>query len=158
MALHVALERPDLVTSMVLISANFHFDGIVSMDEVFVPGAPALASIAEAYAAISPDGAEHFPVVVDKTLAMFKTQPTLTVEDLGRISHPVLVLAADDDAVFLGHTCALFEALPQAQLAIVPAASHLLVFERPDQVQRAVREFLDSDGVVETLWPIRRGP
>ena len=58
----------------------------------------------------------------------------------------------------LAHTCALFEALPQAQLAIVPAASHLLVFDRPDQVQRAVREFLDSDGVVETLWPIRRGP
>ena len=97
-------------------------------------------------------------MVVDKTLAMFKTQPTLTDEDLGRISHPALVLAADDDAVFLADTCVLFEALPQAQLAIVPAASHLLVFERPDQVQRAVREFLDSDGVVETLWPIRRGP
>jgi len=39
-----------------------------------------------------------------------------------------------------------------------PTSSHLLVFERPDQVQRAVREFLDSGGVVETLWPIRRGP
>ena len=153
-SLLVARERPDLVQSMVLIGANFHHEGIHPFD--LDPESPVAQMIAESYAAISPDGAEHFPAIVDKTLTMIGTEPTLATDHLTGIAHPTLVLAGDDDLVRLSHTCELFEALPNGQLAIVPGTSHLVVFEKPDLVQASVRSFLDSGGTVETLMPINR--
>ena len=108
-ALLVAIDRPDLVRSMVCISGNYSPDGIhLDID----PDDPALAMIADAYVAVSPDGADHFPVVLEKSFAMFASEPDLTTADLSRISAPTLVIAGDDDAVTLPHTCSLFEAIP----------------------------------------------
>ena len=89
-ALLVALERPDLVRSMVCISGNYSPDGIhLDID----PDDPALAMIADAYVEASPDGADHFPVVLEKSLAMFASEPDLTTADLSRIAAPTLVIA-----------------------------------------------------------------
>ena len=48
------------------------------------------------------------------------SQPTLTPDDLATISVPVLVMAGDDDVATLAHTCSMYEAIPEGQLAIVP--------------------------------------
>jgi len=95
-----------------------------------------------AYEKYSPDGPEHFPVVFEKTRQMFMTQPTLTVEELSQISTPTLVMAADRDLMTIEHTVALFQAIPNAQLCIVPAASHSLVFDRAADVSREALRFL----------------
>lgn len=57
-ALHVAVQRPDLVQRLVLISGAFHPDGML-VKPVF--DGPPPAPLLSAYAAVSPDGAEHFP-------------------------------------------------------------------------------------------------
>jgi pimeloyl-ACP methyl ester carboxylesterase len=156
-ALHVALDRPDLVRRLVLISGQFHHDGLV--DGVFA-GDDAMAELAGTplaawYAEVSPDGAEHFPVVAQKVLRMIRTGPTLTADQLAGVRARTLVIAADDDAVRLEHTVELYRAIPDSELAIVPGTSHALVMEKTQRVQDLVLDFLTTDPA-PTVMPIRR--
>jgi pimeloyl-ACP methyl ester carboxylesterase len=157
-AMLVALARPDLVRKLVLMGANFHYEGLhpgfVAQSEHLSADSDDLAAFREAYAAGSPDGADHWGEVFDKTLTMWSTSPTLTVDDLRGIGAPALVLAGDDDVATYEHTAALFEALPNGQLAIVPGTSHLLGIEKPDVVNRIIVDFL-ADGTPLRFLPIR---
>jgi pimeloyl-ACP methyl ester carboxylesterase len=67
-----------------------------------------------------------------------------------------LVLVGDDDLSTLAHTCSLYESLAAGQLAVVPGASHLVVFEKPAILNQLVSEFLASGGATETMMPLRR--
>jgi pimeloyl-ACP methyl ester carboxylesterase len=150
----VALRRPELIDRMVLIGANFHHDGFGSLD--LPEESPFVRAMVEAYAERSPDGGEHFGEVFEKFTAMVTTEPTLTTDDLGRITAPTLVTAGDDDAVQLSHTCEMYEALPAGQLSIVPGTSHALPIERPDVTARTVLDFLGAEVPPTTLMPVRR--
>jgi hypothetical protein len=68
----------------------------------------------------------------------------------------VLVLVGDDDAIELSHACALFEALPAGQLAVVPATSRGAPVEKPADVSRLITDFLASDPTPNTIMPSRR--
>ena len=153
-ALLVALRRPDLVDRLVLIGANFHHDGAMPVE--LEPDSPVAAALGQAYADRSPDGADHFGVVVEKFVAMSTAEPTLTTEDLRQVIAPTLVLVGDDDLIRLDHTCALYESLPAGQLCVVPCASHILPLEQPEQTAHAVLSFLAADQPPETLMPLRR--
>ena len=149
----VALQRPDLVRKVVTIGSNFHHDGVLpSFVEELDAGSEMLRA---AYEAVSPDGPEHWPVVIEKLNAMWRSGPTLTVEDLAGIEAPVLVLVGDDDAIDYAHTIALFEAVPNGQLAVIPGTSHLVPMEKPALVNQLVLDFLD-DGSVVSMLPQRR--
>ena len=156
-ALLVALRRADLVRSLVLISANYRADGLVpGVFDHFEPESEVASQLLPAYAERSPDGADHFPVVVEKTMAMIAAEPTMTEADLARVSAPALVLVGDDDIATMAHTCSLYESLPAGQLAVIPAASHLVVYEKPELVNALVTEFLTAEAPPQTLMPIRR--
>jgi pimeloyl-ACP methyl ester carboxylesterase len=152
--LFVALQRPELVDRMVLIGANFHHDGFGELD--LPDDSPFVRSIVGAYTERSPDGGEHFGEVFEKFERMVTTEPTLTTDDLGRITAPTLVMAGDDDAVLLPHTCEMYGALPAGQLSIVPGASHALPVERPDLTARTVLDFLAAEIPPTTMIPVRR--
>jgi pimeloyl-ACP methyl ester carboxylesterase len=154
-ALVVALERPDLVGRVVAISANFHHDGVIPGFEVD-PQSTFARGISAAYCERSPDGPEHLDVVVGKTFAMWKSEPTLTTLDIGRIPSPTLVVAGDDDVIALSHTCSLYEALPRGQLAIVPRTSHALPLEQPNVLAGLILDFLAAVDPPDTLLPVRR--
>jgi pimeloyl-ACP methyl ester carboxylesterase len=160
-ALLVAVARPDLVRKAVVIGANFRPGPECfvepAMLDTMTPDAPDLAFFREMYEAVSPDGADHWPTVAAKLTGMWRTQPTLTVEDLARVRAPTLVLVGDDDMMTLEHTTALYRAIPQSQLAVVPGASHLAPLEKPALVNRLVLDHLAQDAV-ETMMPIRRAP
>jgi pimeloyl-ACP methyl ester carboxylesterase len=153
-ALLVAIRRPDLVAKIVTIGANYHHDGIVMTP--LDPDGPEAAMLASSYAQRSPDGAEHFPEVLRKTLTMFDTEPELTVADLAQIAVPALVISGDDEVVRLAHTLSLYEALPNGQLAVVPGASHVLPIEKPEETAHLVLDFLAETGPPATLMPVRR--
>jgi len=152
-SLLVALRRPDLVRSLVLIGTNYHFNGMVPTE----PGAGSVPKvIRDRYAERSPQGEEHFAAVLKKSFAMFAAEPTLTTDDLRRISAPVLVMVGDDDLATLAHTASLYESLPLSQLAVVPGASHGVVLEKPELVGRLIGDFLSAPGKPETVFPVRR--
>ncbi len=154
--LHVALRRPDLVRKLVVIGSNFHHEGAnPALHEDTGGEEEGDDMMRDLYQAVSPDGPEHWPTIKAKVFEMWRTGPTLTEADLATIDRPVLVLVGDDDAVFLPHTIALYEALPQGQLAIVPGTSHLVPVEKPDLVNRLIVDFLD-DGAVVSMLPMRR--
>jgi pimeloyl-ACP methyl ester carboxylesterase len=147
-ALVLALRRPELVRKVVVIGANFHYDGmapvaIAAMEkatpENFLPW------LAEAYKRLSPDGPEHFPVVFEKLLRMWREEPALTAKDLTAIRAPALVLVGDRDWVATQHTVEMFESIPDAQLCIVPGATHGAPFEKAELVNRIVLEFLADE-------------
>jgi len=146
--LFMAMQRPDLVNKLAPISANFHFNGLTEhMRTIFANATPeafaaVLGDLVTAYNAYSPDGPDHFPVLFAKMKELFLTQPTLTVDDLAAIKAPTLVVAADRDLMTIEHTLALFQAISNAQLCIVPGANHNLVFDKADQVSAAVMRFL----------------
>jgi pimeloyl-ACP methyl ester carboxylesterase len=152
-ALLVALRRPDLVRSLVLIGANFNFDGNMPMGPGDGSGPKMLR---DRYAERSPDGAEHFAVVFEKSRTMWAVEPTLTTDDLRRVSAPALVLVGDDDLMTLAHTASLYESLRQGQLAIVPGTSHAVVMEKPELVGLLIRSFLSDPGKPKTHLPVRR--
>lgn len=153
-ALLVALIRPDLVGRLVLISGVYERGGWIAQ-----PDADAVANMPEeivsAYAEVSPDGREHFPVVAAKLAAMSSEELGITTGELGAIRCPVLVLAADDDFITLEHTLALYRGVPGAQLAVVPGTSHALLDEKPALCTRLVESFLATDAV-PTMLPVRR--
>lgn len=153
-ALLVCLARPDLVARQVLVGTNFHFDGLRPIE--FDPASTLRAEMRLAYEQRSPDGADHYDIVRDKSIAMFADEPTLTLDDIGRVEAATLVLVGDDDAVELTHTTSLYEALRAGQLAIIPNASHMVAKEHPIEVGRLVVEFLTGLDQPSTLMPSRR--
>jgi pimeloyl-ACP methyl ester carboxylesterase len=157
-ALHVALKDPELVRSLVLIGTNFHVDGLLpAMRERLEhpdPDNPRLAGMRDVYGRTSPDGPDHWPVFYRKVCELGSTGPTLSVDDLGRIARPALVIAGDDDVIDHHHTVELFESLPDARLAIVPGTSHLLPHEAPDALLALVQPFLAGEPA-HRLMPMR---
>ena len=156
-ALHVALERPDLVRRLVLISGQYHVDGLQAglLDGPDAVTEMVASPLATAYGELSPDGVEHFPVVVAKVIELARTGPTLAVEQLAGVAARTLVVSGDDDIVHLEHTLQLYRGIPNSELAVVPGTSHLLLEEKPELVTGLVIDFLTTDPV-PTIAPIRR--
>jgi pimeloyl-ACP methyl ester carboxylesterase len=157
--LHVALERPDLVRRLVMISGQFHRDGLLPDlfgDDLASAAAGMVESpLAKRYAAVSPDGAEHYPVVAEKIMRMAFEEPQLDVAELRGVQARTLVVSGDDDVVRLEHTLELYRGIPDAELAVVPGTSHVLILEKPDLVARLVLDFLTAEPMA-TRIPIRR--
>ena len=154
-ALLVALRRPDLVTRLVFVAGVFHHDAWVP--EAIDPNNEPPEYLAAGYAEVSPDGPDHFPVVVEKLARMHLIEPTLTSDDLGRIPCRTLVMFGDDDEVTLEHAVALYRGLPDAELAVIPGTSHGLLVEKPGLCNTMIVDFLAREPV-PTLAPIRRAP
>ena len=151
-ALLVAVRRPDLVDRLVLISGAFDMAGMI----VRPSGGGSLPEpLVAAYAEVSPDGADHLPVVVAKIVRAAAEESGLAPAELRNVRCPALVMAADDDIVTLEHTLELYRGLPDAQLAVVPGTSHVLLHEKADLCTQLVADFLTTDPV-PTWMPIRR--
>lgn len=149
----VALRRPDLIDRLVLVAGVFHFNGW--LPHVIDPSNEPPEFLARLYAEVSPDGAGHYRAVVDKLAQMHLEEPTLTTDDLGEVPNRTLVMVGDDDEVRLEHAVAMYRAIPDAELMVVPGTSHGLLVEKPDLCNNVILEFLTEDPV-PTMAPIRR--
>ena len=153
LALLVALQRPDLVRKLVFVAGVFHRDGWAP--GVVDPDNTPPEFLERFYGELSPDGPEHYPVVVAKLAKMHLQGPTLAVADLNRIGSRTLVMIGDDDEVRLEHAIELYRSLPDSELAIIPGTSHGLLVEKPTLCNTLIIDFLTTDPV-STMAPIRR--
>lgn len=157
-ALLVALRRPDLVRQLVVygglvdVSANLPAMGYLVAEP---PDSPALEEFRTRYAAQSPDGAEHWPTVWGKVAHLWKTEPHIALTELHRVRAHTLVMAGDDDLVRLEHVVAMYEAIPDCELAVLPGASHAAHLDKPELFDRILLDFLLKEPV-PTMLPIRR--
>ena len=152
-ALMVAIQRPELVKSIISIGGNYNFDGTL-------PLPPFSGMISgedqEEYNRTSPDAPETLLEKTKRMVEIWKSEPNIEKSDLAKIQCPVLVLAGDDDVIDHHHTVELFEALPLGQLAIVPGASHIVMKDKPGITQALIAEFLEDLSYPITRMPMRR--
>lgn len=140
----VAQRRPELVERLVLIGQYYNSTGKVAgsmLEEFLTSGSEAMQFLRGEYDVVSPDGAEHFPVVYAKTMQMINTEPEIDLETLSRIQSLTLVLQGDRDEVTLTHSMAVVDALPHGRLAVLPG-THALPIESPEPVNSLLVSFL----------------
>jgi len=158
LGLMVALARPDLVRRLVLVGGNVD-------TSAYVPGfermtrlpadSPDYEALRVLYGAVSPDGPDHWPVIFAKMMELWRTEPHIPLADLAGVRARTLLVVGDDDLVTLEHTAAMYRAIHDAELAVVPGTSHLAPMEKPDLVNHLLLDFLRLDAV-PTLLPVRR--
>ena len=153
-AMLVDMQRPDLVDRLVMISGGFNKSG-EAMPDMEWNVEQIDAFLGPAYGEVSPDGRDHFPVVAAKIGEMAAREPDLDVAALARVRARSLVMFADDDLMTLAHAVEMFEALPDAELAVVPGTTHFLTQEKAGLVNAIVLDFLRNDPV-PGIAPIRR--
>jgi pimeloyl-ACP methyl ester carboxylesterase len=152
-ALMVALRRPDLVSRLVFVAGVFHHSGWAP--GVIDPRNEPPEFMAKLYGEVSPDGIDHWPVVVDKLAREHLVEPCLVSDELSRITCRTLVMIGDDDEVEIQHATALYRAIPRAELAVIPGTSHGLLVEKAAVCNSLIHDFLWNEPV-QTLAPIRR--
>jgi pimeloyl-ACP methyl ester carboxylesterase len=91
------------------------------------------------------NGADHWRVLLGRLDALFDGQDALPLRlaDLAAVARPVLVLHGDRDPWYpLPVATRLYETLPRAELAVLPAVGHALPWEQPDLFVRLVADVL----------------
>lgn len=147
----VAISRPDLVKRVVSVGGLYSTSSLAEPDVAWLRGATpdsfrkAEPSVVARYEQMTPDGPGHFPTVFRKTIRMWLSEPNISKEDLAKIAAPTLIMAGDHDATTHEHTLELFRSIKNAELCIVPGATHFLLSEKPDFANRVIIEFLLKD-------------
>ena len=130
LGLDMAIHHPELVSKLAVSGTNFSTTGLEeSTAEWFrtTTGDGWPQELHDSYDRLSPDGPEHWNDVIQRIETMWLSQPDYTAEQLAAITAPTLVIAGDRDAITPEHTIALFKAIPNARLCIVPNAGHGIV-------------------------------
>jgi len=156
-ATSLALEHPDLVRSLTVISSALGAEDWIIRPQPpsgDSPDAGYPAVIVDRYAQLSPDGPEHFPVLVRK-VSDLAARDVAPADALATYPGRVLIMSADDDLVTLESQLALYRSLRNGELAVVPGTSHMLMFEKPQVVTDIIRNFLAGAEPV-TYFPIHR--
>jgi len=151
-ALLMGIREPDRVRRLVSISGNF---GVNGGDHG--PRRPRavvnskFAGLQADYRRLSPDGPDHLEAILAKFQSMWTGWEGISLDALATIQAPTLVMAADADFFAIDHTAALYQALPNGQLAIVPNTNHDLIRERADLVDELILQFLAEPGAAGRL-------
>lgn len=130
-ALILAAQHPELVRRVAVSGANFTPEGYLA-DDLRQMRATDVGT----------------PTTLEARLNhLWATSPTkdeLNPALLAGINKRVLVIVGDHDAIQLDHTIALYRALPDARLCILPGTGHGTFIQRPDWVNAIVTSFLDE--------------
>ncbi len=123
--LDMAIHHPERVAKLALTGANARTDGYTAENlqwvRTFDPdGEP----VPDAYGRLSPDGPDHWPVLLGRLKPMWTEEPNFSREQLQRIEAPTLLIIADDDIVTPEHAVEMFRSIPGARLCVVPGAGH----------------------------------
>jgi pimeloyl-ACP methyl ester carboxylesterase len=136
--LDLAIHHPERVRRLVAIGANYDVNGLTH-PPVFagVPPRPSWS-----YSHYAPDPG-HWPVLYQKVITMWQTQPHYSMDELGRIKAPTLIIAGEFDEIKREHTDRLAQAIPGAQEVIVAGATHFVVVQKPRIINAQMLRFLD---------------
>lgn len=71
---------------------------------------------------------------LQKQIKLMAFHPNIQIEKIQEVKVPVTLMVGDRDAIRMEHTLEIFNALPQANLCVLPGTSHFISNERPDQL------------------------
>ena len=123
--LDMAIHHPERVTKLAVTGANSHTHGYTAENLEWVRTFdPDDLPASEAYALLSSDGADHWPILLGRLKPMWIAEPSFTSEELQSIRAPTLIIIGDGDIVTPEHAVEMFRTIPDAQLCVVPHAGH----------------------------------
>jgi pimeloyl-ACP methyl ester carboxylesterase len=92
----------------------------------------------EHYKRVAPDP-DHWPIIWKKLMDVVPC--ALTREQLASVKNRVLVALGDNDFIRLEHALHAYSTIPHAELAVIPDATHFLLYDRPWKLEPIVAEF-----------------
>ena len=148
-----AIKRPDLIKSLVGIGMNYTYKGGISFD---LNNVSVSDEEKTSFAKMSKQDPELLITIIRKAFKVWSSEPKLKLKDLAKVKCPVLVLAADDEPFTSELTFKMYEAIPNARLAVMPGTSHALVKEKPKLMHAIIKDFYKSLDFPITKMPNRR--
>jgi len=156
-ALHIAIQCPDLVRKLVVASVTCNNSGfrpgLLAGMEILKPEDMVGTLWQEEYARIAPNP-EDWPTLVDKVKQLDLHIPDLPAEAIQSIKVPTLVIIGDPDIVRPEHAVEMFRllggvpedisSLSQSRLAVLPGTTHVALVDRSDWLIPMITEFLDA--------------
>jgi pimeloyl-ACP methyl ester carboxylesterase len=157
-ALQIAVQRPDLVSKLVVASVAYNNDGlypeVLQGEETMKPEGLAGTPWQEEYSRIAPHP-EDWPVLVEKVKRMDLKFQGWTAEEVRSIDVPTLVIIGDSDIVRPEQAVQMFRllgggvpgdltGLPRSQLAVLPGTTHVTLVEHADWLLSMITEFIDA--------------
>jgi len=152
-ALTTAINHPGLVDRLILHGANYHFDSYPDEMREFIATYEWDGNTdPERYPGIfikhyltGQDDLSEFGELLKEMALMWTTSPTFTTSDINKITAKTLVINGDHEDIDLNHTLSLYNALPNAQLFVVPDGTHYSLSEKPELMNMVVMKFLKEE-------------
>jgi pimeloyl-ACP methyl ester carboxylesterase len=135
-ALLLGIRHADKVTKLVAMAANLNpttqalYPETLGMVDAMMKSFPPEARD-------TPEGKKQL-----KLMQLMLDQPQIDPRELGKIKAPVLVLAGDQDLIRIEHTVEIFNAIPNADLAIFANSTHAVPLDSPELFNATVERFL----------------
>ena len=148
-----SIKRPDLIKSLVGIGMNYTYKGGISFD---LNNVSVSDEEKASFAKMSKQDPELLITIIRKAFKVWSSEPKLKLKDLAKVKCPVLILAADDEPFTSELTFKMYEAIPNARLAVMPGTSHALVKEKPKLMHAIIKDFYKSLDFPITKMPNRR--
>ncbi len=95
------------------------------------------------YLKVAPDP-KKWPTVFSKALSCGIEWKGFSLDQLKAIKTPVLIACGDRDLIPVERCAELSRIIPSAQLAVIPDASHFVLFSEPERFLPTVATFLDA--------------
>lgn len=156
--LQIAIRHPERVRRLVVASGAYntqaYHPGFFEMVETITPEMFAGSPVVTEYERLAPNP-EAFPALVTKLVQLERDTQDWPAEAIQGIEAPTLIIIGDSDAITPEHAVDMFRlrgggvngdltGLPNAQLAVLPATTHIGVMFRVDWLHSMITEFLDA--------------
>ena len=148
----IAVRYPDLVRRVATYGATFGPPQKAISPELLAGQPPTAESRyiqfhRENYKKVAPDP-DSWARIYDKVLNI--QWEGFASDELASIKAPMLIAVGDHDFVRLEHVVETVKLIPGAELAVIPDASHFVLFSEPERVIPVVQHFLEK--------PLKRNP
>src|SRR5947208_934422 len=98
--LDMAIHHPERVTKLVVTGAQTRNDGYTAENLEWIRTVnPAALPVSDAYGRLSPDGADHWSVVLGRLQRMWAVEPDFSREEVQSIKAPTLIIVGDGHIV-----------------------------------------------------------
>jgi pimeloyl-ACP methyl ester carboxylesterase len=146
-AMTLGLEHPERLEKLVVASVD-HQPGHEEFEHPEdpdiarrLPTQADFAAMRSEYQKVAPDPS-HFDEIATKTSTMVRGLGGWSDQELGSIEASTLLIVGDTDFVPLSHAVAMYEAMPHAQLAVLPDTTHVGVTQRTNEMAALLDRFL----------------
>jgi pimeloyl-ACP methyl ester carboxylesterase len=142
--LHMTINYPKRVIKLIVSGTNYSSSGILDEFTELLKGATPEMFQNDFFNKLSPDGPEHWPVVMEKLKRMWLNEPNISDQELNSILKPTLIIVGDHDMIKINHTVDMFKKVNNSNLLVVPNASHEVLNEKAEYVFPIIFDFIDK--------------